>query len=321
MKSKKINIRILFGILILGVLMILSFFPSLLFPLFEREPTTLLYDSNGNLIGSPPFSPSQVLPLGTDKFGESLLYNLLKGAKYTFIFVIIISFLRLLFSLTLSVLYAFCFGSVTKWLSKSLDIIYFIPPVFIIFFIMGPLDNHYSDIQSINFRLIIIQILLFTVIAVPPLGIQLGEEIRNYLNEEFIKIVMLSGVGYYYIFKRHIIPLMKPRIVILFLQQVIQLLFLLIHLSILDIFVGGTQKIKTSMTGGEFDSISLSNEWAGIIGLNYKELFLYPWLTLAPLIAFTILILSVKLLLSGLNDNNIIKYPSTIKRIEKTINS
>ncbi|BCB02416.1 peptide ABC transporter permease [Bacillus sp. KH172YL63] len=299
MAHKRINVKLYIGLALLGVLMFLSFFPSSLYPFFHHETTTLLYDTKGNLVGAPPFSPGQVAPLGTDKFGVSLLYMLVKGAKFTFIFVVIISFLRLFISLACAFFYAFYLGRYINWIKKSLDVIYFIPPVFIIFFVMGPLNHHYTNSQSINYELIMIEIAIFTILAVPPLTIQLGDEIRRYFREEFIQICMLSGAGYLYILRKHLFLLMKPRIVILFLQQIIQLLFLLIHLSILDIFIGGTQKIKTSMTGGAFERISLSNEWAGMIGTHYKDIFLYPWLTLAPLIAFTLLILSVKLILSG----------------------
>ncbi|WP_421381857.1 ABC transporter permease subunit [Bacillus salacetis] len=301
----RLNFKVASGVVVIGVLSILSFFPSILSLFFEKEGPSFLYSTDGKLIGAPPFSPSQFPPLGTDQFGESLLYQLVEGTKFTLFFVIIVACLRIMLSLTLSILYAFWAKGILKWMNKSLDIIYFIPPVFIVFFIMGPVQNNYDQLGT----LLIIQIALFTLIAIPPISVQLGEEMASYLKEDFVKIVQLSGAGNFYIFKRHIFRLIKPRIFIVFLQQIIQILILLIHLSILGIFVGGAEKIKTSMTGGSFESVSISNEWAGLIGLHYKELFLNPWLTIAPLVAFTILIFAVKLILSGISEKGTYKEP------------
>lgn len=312
----KINIKMLLGITFLITILLLSFFPSLIFTPDDLEPKKMIFNSEGKLIGSAPFSPREVPPLGTDKFGGNLFYLLIDGAKYTFFFVVIVSFLRLLTSIVLSVIYGFYLRRYSNWLKKALDVMYFIPPVFIIFFIMGPLSKQLYSEQSLSSHILLMQMILFTVIAVPPLVISLGEDMQSHLNKDFMKVAMLSGVRNFYLFKKHLIPIMKPQIFIVFLQQIVQLLILLIHLGILNIFIGGSKLIKISMVGGgAFDRISLSNEWSGLIGANYHSLFLQPWLTLAPLASFMILIIAIKLIMSGFQEHDLIKYSFSASEI------
>ncbi len=101
--------------------------------------------------------------------------------------------------------------------------------------------------------------------------------------------------------------LIKPKVAIFFIQELIQVLFLLIHLGVLGIFIGGGKDVQMDESPISMKIFSLSNEWAGLIGNDYREFLLNPWITLVPLVAFSTLILALKLILSGLQERKYTK--------------
>lgn len=46
--------------------------------------------------------------------------------------------------------------------------------------------------------------------------------------------------------------------------------------------------------------VSLSNEWAGLIGISYQKLMTSAWQLYAPVVAFTVTILAVKAIVKGI---------------------
>ncbi|KAB7672135.1 ABC transporter permease subunit [Bacillus sp. B1-b2] len=299
MKKHTKHIKIGIGLLYIFLLLLVSFFPDLIVPDNQQSITRLLYNEEGNLIGKAPFSPLEYPPLGTNKIGESLFNNVIEGAKFTIIYIVLICLLRFIFAVGFSILYAFYVKKSQRYIKRVVDVAYFIPPVIIIFFVLGPLTALYDSFSP---AFLIAQGILLVLIGIPPLTILLSDEIKVILTKDFISIAKLSGVSKYYLFKKHIWILIKPRVAIFFIQELIQLLFLLIHLGVLGIFIGGDKEIQMNESPDSSKKFSLSNEWAGLIGSDYREFLLNPWIMLFPLIAFTTLIIALKIILSGLEE-------------------
>lgn len=302
MKTNMRYVKIGSGLSFIALLLFFSFFPELILGEIDGKETGVLYDSEGQLIGAPPFSPVEFPPLGTNKLGEPLLYSVVDGAKYTIIFIILICIFRFLFAMAAAIFYAFYVKKSQQFLKRIIDIVYFIPPVIIVYFLLGPITAMYPSGETINVEYLIMQALVLTIVAIPPLMFLLGDEIKLTLKEDFIKISKLAGVSKFYLFKKHIWILLKPRILIFFIQEVIHLLFLLIHLGVLNVFIGGKRTVK--MTKDTKEDFSLSNEWAGLIGDKFDQFLIHPWIILVPLGAFTLLIFALKLILSGLEDRS-----------------
>ncbi len=297
---KKIYFAI--GISILLVLLLLSVFPSLVFTDEQTEPNRLLYNEEGKIIASSPISPKLMPPFGTNELGENLLYLMISGAKYTLIFVILIAFVRVLMSLIGGIMYAFFLGKYKSWFKKILDIVYFVPPIFLAFFILISFNSKNIG-GGIDYSYLLIQFIILVVIAVLPLSVFIGEEISSYLSNDFINVTYLAGVDHLYIFRKHIWLFLKRRLFVVFFEQIIQTLILLVHLGILGVFIGGDRLILMTDSVESVEAFSLSNEWSGLIGTDLSNIYVYPWIIITPLIGFTIVIIALKLILLGIDDN------------------
>lgn len=276
--------------------MFFSFFPDLI---ASSEPApSILYDNDGEFIGKPPYSPKQFFPFGTNLIGESLLYNVLVGAKYTIIFVSIVCLLRFVISLSFAIIYAFYVHKFQHILKRIIEITYIMPPVIIVFFLLGPMTGVFHD-ESLGFMFLLMLVLV--VIGVPPLTLLIGDEIKSELQQDYIKISRLQGVSYFYLFRKHLWRMVRPKLGMFFIQNNIQMLLLLIHLGVLSIFIGGDRHVQVSEEKSVL--MSITNEWGGLIGSSYREFLHHPWVVLVPLFSFMILIMLLKMILAGMEES------------------
>lgn len=66
------------------------------------------------------------------------------------------------------------------------------------------------------------------------------------------------------------------------MEHIVQTLILVIHLALLNIVIGGIQ--MRELYDGVLKPVSLSNDWAGLIGLNRNEMNLSWWIIFTPLL-------------------------------------
>ncbi len=91
---------------------------------------------------------------------------------------------------------------------------------------------------------------------------------------------------------------MATRIAIIFLlvaQQFVSTLLLLLHLGLLELFFGGT-----IISGLEADSVT--KEWTGLIGQNFRHLTTHTWIVLIPIAFYSMTILSGNLISNSMQD-------------------
>ena len=84
------------------------------------------------------------------------------------------------------------------------------------------------------------------------------------------------------------------------MEHIVQTLILVIHLALLNIVIGGIQ--MRELYDGVLKPVSLSNDWAGLIGLNRNEMNLSWWIIFYTLASFFITILFIKLMTIGIQD-------------------
>ena len=58
-------------------------------------------------------------------------------------------------------------------------------------------------------------------------------------------------------------------------------LVLLMHLSVLGYYIGGMQESAVNIEGNRF--LSMSGEWAGMIGDSKRDIINAPWIFFGPL--------------------------------------
>lgn len=95
----------------------------------------------------------------------------------------------------------------------------------------------------------------------------------------------------------------------------IQVLLILAHLGLFELYLGGTKIDYSIMKAAP---ITTTYEWSGLIG-DYFDLFIvYPWIPLVPIGAFTLAILSLNLIVKGLEKNMDPELAPQTKRLKQT---
>jgi peptide/nickel transport system permease protein len=241
-----------------------------------------------------PFEPSSDYWFGSDRMGADLFYQIISGAKYTLGIAFVASLLRILISFFGGVILLSAGRTlpIFKGLGQSF---YYIPSALLIFFIVGPIIS----IEQITFwEKAIFQIILIVLIAVPNTAILIKEEINLIQKNEFITSAKLMGGNRIRILFKHIMPHLWPKLVLMYVQQVIAVLLLLAHLGILGVFFGGTIYREYGM---EFViPVSVSNEWSGLLGGYYAQLRLAPWLVFFPVFSFAAVIMAFNFMAEGI---------------------
>lgn len=288
---------ILLGLSVLLVLLLASLLFSFFFnELLAPEPR-LLYNENGKLIATNPYPPTIVPPFGTDRLGYNILYKVIDGAKYTLAMVFIVALLRVFFSLLTGLFCHFYLFKAKKgktYFISFFQAFYSIPQVLLAFILISPfLIVGFNDLEF--FQLVIYQVMVLIIISIPHLTLLIADECNRISQEEFMEGAKVLGGSNYHLFKKHMLPHLGRPLLIFFSQQVGQVLILLTHLGLLRIFLGGAIKVEMGNgMGAKF--ISLSNEWSGLIGMDFREIVLAPWIIVAPLVAFMVTILCVNLI-------------------------
>ncbi|CAM4081549.1 peptide ABC transporter permease [Bacillus manliponensis] len=298
--------RFLIGFTYLFVFISASFIYSLYFKEDTLNPMRLLYDENENLIAASPFEPHEMPPLGSDRFGISIFYQILDGAKFTILFAIGISFLRIFFSAIFGVLLSLYMEKLKKVWQSCTEVFYYVPTVFIAAILIFPVQlTVYSNQDAFikpDLSLVFYQSAILIFVAIPTLTMYISSEVNEFMKREYILSAKIMGASRFHIIVKHIRALLSERLFLLFMQHIVQTLLLMIHLSLLNIVIGGVQ-MKEATDFGEPRPVSLSNDWAGLIGLNYHELHNSMWIVTSTLFAFFFTILMIKLMTAGIQDS------------------
>ncbi len=291
--------QFLIGFLFIVSLILLSFiYPSIM---DVQKESKFLYDENEVIVGVAPFSPKDMPPFGTDMNGKHLLYLVLEGAKYTILITLVITFLRIFFALFFSLFHR---KSKSTFFDDIVQATLYIPTAILAYMFMVPLFVKDATEPMGMMTLIVVQCLILVGIGVPPLVSTFSEEIRSILAKDYIVSTFSLGSKKPYVYYKHVLPELSSKLLLLFAQQAIQTLILLAHLGVLAVFIGGS---KTVMMGDIFNltpaTISLSGEWAGIIGQSYQKLLTAPWIILVPLSFFAFTIFSINLMIQGIQNS------------------
>ncbi|ENQ3105093.1 ABC transporter permease subunit [Bacillus cereus] len=245
----------------------------------------------------PPFSPSFQFLLGTDGKGFDLLNLVIEGAKWTIGISILIALLRIVFGVGFGVFLGMYVKRGFPKLEAFFDSFTIIPMVMIAAFSLRhaiTFDN--GEATSSFFERASFEIILLTVLAVPTLSLYVANEIRKVLTEEFIDAAKILGGSKQHLLIKHVFPHLYPTFVIVFMQQFVQTLVILLHLGLLDLFFGGTVKFYGGETG------SFTHEWSGLIGVYFRSLSVHPWIPLVPIICFGLTIFSGNMIVKCIQD-------------------
>jgi peptide/nickel transport system permease protein len=169
------------------------------------------------------------------------------------------------------------------------------PAALLVFFMVNPIIaiDQFSFWEKAVFEMLII-----VWIAVPNTSILIKEEINIIEREEFITSAKIMGGTFFHILFKHVMPHLWPKLILMYVQQVIAVLLILAHLGILGLFFGGT--VFRYFTQDLPLPTSESNEWSGLLGVYYYQLRLAPWLVVYPVLCFASVIMAFNFMAEGI---------------------
>ncbi|OAT79715.1 hypothetical protein A6P54_16610 [Bacillus sp. MKU004] len=295
------NKKLLLG----GSVVLLLFLLSLCYSLFLHEiikdPPNAIYGPGHRLVDVPPYPPDRHHLLGVDRFGEDVFWKVIDGAKYTLMIALVVSSMRMGIGLFGGILAVMFLHHFTFFIDSFIRAFRFVPAVMVayIFFAAVKID---PDIPSQS--LIAHQLLILGFIGGIPLTGHLATEMREFLQNDFIKCSQSLGAGKSWLIRKHILTFLRPRLIILFTRQVVQSLLILVQLGVFQMVIGKVKELKIldGISASGSVTLSISNEWSGLIGLSYRELMLDQWIVLGPSLAFVVAIYSFRLIEKGLEE-------------------
>lgn len=250
----------------------------------------------------PPFAPSAEHWLGTDHRGYDMLSLLLSGAKFTLLFTLSVTIARFLFAVPLG-LFAGATGRGRGFIATLQMITSSVPAILFVYPTMYELIRTFELNQGVPgddprvFLFSVILFLLLVAIGVFPLAHQFAERAHYYNGKLFVEASRTMGASTPRIVFRHLLPHLRPELLFAFLTELVQVLFLMGQLAILNIFIGGGEKVVLA-DGSRFTPevsflMTNSGEWGGMIAYSTKFIREFPWLLVeaAAFLTASILIL------------------------------
>ncbi|MEH7883452.1 ABC transporter permease subunit [Bacillus sp. JJ1609] len=296
LKTKKF----IFGASFLVILLTLSILNTILNDGKIRQKQ-FFYDENGNLEKAPPFKPFDVFPLGSDMYGYDILHTVIEGAKFSIGITLIVALFRLLFSVFFSYMLFRIPDRSFKWVKRLSEPLSFFPQTLFAYFLLRTVVLYTAEGFHHPFWVrAVYEFIILIMVALPALTVQLAEQKRRVWNEEFVEAAITLGGSKRHIYFKHILPHLYEEWILIFGQQFLQVLTLLVHLGVLKVLFGGTV-LGFGFGGGDPPS-SVTHEWSGLIGLNTRFLLTNEWIIYVPILFFTLTALSVAMINKALSD-------------------
>jgi peptide/nickel transport system permease protein len=286
-----------------------------------QEPPTFLYDEKGNITKTFPFPPSWQFPFGINRLGHNLFWLVVGGAKYTILIGLSVSLLRVALGVGIGIIYGMYLQKIRIVFTTIERAFRFVPAIFLAMMFIN--FNFFG--QSLKGSSYIISVVIvLTVLALPSLVSVIGKEVVHFNKESYITSSKAMGATNFWIIRKHVLPFLRSRMLLMIIQQMISVLLLLVHLGVFRIFVGGT--IVIHVTEERILKFPASSEWSALIGVSYQELMLDPWVVFGPSVAFILTLLAcyiMKRVIEGSDEFKIPKLESkkeinSLKIIEKS---
>ncbi|WP_161783080.1 ABC transporter permease subunit [Pontibacillus yanchengensis] len=257
---------------------------------------------DGGITGGPPHPPGMPFLLGSDRYGFSIADQIIVGAKYTLLVAFVVALLRVGIGFLFGIGYAFFLNSKFQEVVKKLtDPLHFLPLSVVAYILLKPIifPATRPDIWTYGFfSRMGLEVLILTILVIPLTTVLVGNEIRSIQEKEFIQNAKTLGASSGRILGVHIMPHLWTRLFLLFGRQFNQVLIILLHLGVFNLFFGGTIQEK-------YDNPprSVTNEWAGLIGANKDHIYSGKyWMVVWPLLAFMVTIFAMQLIVKGVEE-------------------
>lgn len=253
----------------------------------QIEQIMYVYNESGGIESSAPHPPSQEILFGTDPFGYSIAQQLMVGIKYTILLSLLIATLRVGLGYLSGIVYTFFLSTKIRNIVNAVaDGMHFLPLSLLVYILLIPVLIGSGEWDSPLWQRLLYQAIIMSAIVLPVTTSAIGNEMNESLKEEYVISSVLMGGSLSWILTKHIQPQIWPKLLLMWVQHIIQILQIFVHLGILSVFVGGALYQPDSPR-----LVPEIYELSGMIAIS-REVFITKqyWMILPPLLIFIVLI-------------------------------
>lgn len=300
---------------VLSFILFFFLFLSFIYEPFLSNILTIRVDKDiiNGVLTYPPFSPVEVKPFGTDILGFTIFAKVIQGFKYTFFIGLFLSIAQIIISLVLSSLTSYTLGrAMLLPIFSYFDKLFAsIPKPFLLLLLIGPyyhviIFSADDPLPSTNMTFLLVQLFILFLVGLPNLVKLYHNELTLLFNQDFAKVSLSLGStkfrSIWYSFR----PQLKELTFNLFFKILTQNLSLFIYLAYFQLYLGGSLVMQLDVSTKY--TVTMSNEWSGLIGQNINRLASTPWTVLVPLVFYGGLILLLnrmkRALIGGVENQN-----------------
>ena len=293
--------------LIGAAILLVIFLASCLYPFYgplDFRHMDFIEDKAGNILGRPPYPPSLSHIFGTSRNGEDMFLLLLYGAKFTLLIAFSTAVLRVLAGGFFGLFLALWAPFLTSFFKDFFLAFRYIPSILIAIILMAPIVGSFNDVPM--FSLIFCQLMILVFLGFPSTVITTVDLTNELLQTSFIQSSFLMGASKLHVVKRQLLPYLRSYGLLLFVQQLLSTLQIIMHLGIFGYFLGGLNRAGIfgwDAPGGPVTPATKTYEWAGLIGQGFKDFTYAPWTVFAPVLGFFLVIAIVNMMKKEIEDN------------------
>jgi peptide/nickel transport system permease protein len=298
----KWNLKLIIGTVLVCFFILIAVIGPFISPYDVNEATEIKYISteHGGKILAPPFPPSKEHIFGTDKWGYDIFTQILYGAKYTVFTVLIVAFLRVAIGSLIGIFVALNNKSATQpKIEIKINVFSGFPVFIFIYFVL--IRINLEPVMKPETLTLITGSLMVLLGLMGVYSVVYGKTIELKKNLYVIASQMMGG-SKWHIAKKHIFPALINQLLIIFINEAIQVLHLLGQLGIFHLFLGGTH---VRMDPPIY--ISITKEWAGLIGQSRNFLYHSQWIILFPLLYYLLFLFSFYMIEQGIKQQEKVK--------------
>ncbi|WP_047985936.1 ABC transporter permease [Ornithinibacillus californiensis] len=289
------NWRLWVGGIATSLIILIALIGPILAP-YEKdyvEPTGYYYNGPDDFgFHASPYPPSKEHLLGTDEWGYDILTLLLYGAKYTVFVGIGVALFRIFIGGALGIWFGLSLSKKKKT-NSVFGLLGSIPAFLIIYFLLiGITINSPLSVME----LVTLQSILMILLGFPGVYAAIYSKTSELAKEEYITATKALGAGKIRIMRKHILPHLKGTLLAMFIKEIILVLTLIGQLGVFNLFLGGT----ILRLHGPPVYISISRDWAGLIGQWRSFIYDFQWILFFPLLAFILMLFSFYILSRGI---------------------
>lgn len=285
----RLNAPLVLGGLIIAAIGVCALAAPLIAPFNPSEPQIRF---NAGRMAPLPHPPGAFgMPLGSDTVGRDIFSRLVYGSRYTLLFCGVAALLRVLLGALLGMLAAWYRRAaapidvlVSAW-SAVPSLIFVLVPVVVV----NARQNQTAS--TITF------VVVLSLTGWAETAIRTKVAVQGLRAEAFIEAAAATGLRPRAILWHHVLPNLRDLLLVEAAFAMAATLLLVAELGILNVFVGAAER---DILGRAVSYIQLHAEWGGMLARGMRERSAGYWLVLAPIGAFSLVILAFNLLAEGL---------------------